>query len=147
MRYASSTFHITNSRVHTFRPSDSNLLSPTIRAQIFLISSSRFPPSSTLVLQSVPPRSTAPNQNPAQNKIWHWLGVQFGWEWLLPHPPPLEYVAPLLEELRGLRNDINCQLVPILGLVQDRMESSGRHADFQRSGDVSGSGGDGEEMV
>lgn len=80
-------------------------------------------------------------------QIWRWLGVQFGWEWLLPHPPPLEYVAPLLEELRGLRNDINCQLVPILGLVRDRMESSGRHADIQRSGDVSGSGGDGEEMV
>ncbi|KKZ61170.1 hypothetical protein EMCG_04219 [[Emmonsia] crescens] len=69
-------------------------------------------------------------------QVWHWFAIQFGWEWLRPHAPPPEYVAPLLEELRGLRNDINLQIGPVLDLLGERMELRGQI----------GAGG-GEEMV
>ncbi|EEH23606.1 hypothetical protein PABG_05817 [Paracoccidioides brasiliensis Pb03] len=50
-------------------------------------------------------------------QIWHWLAIQFGWEWLRPHGPPPGYLAPLLLELKGLRSDINLQLAPIVDAV------------------------------
>ncbi|EEH50079.2 uncharacterized protein PADG_06158 [Paracoccidioides brasiliensis Pb18] len=50
-------------------------------------------------------------------QIWHWLVIQFGWEWLRPHGPPPGYLAPLLLELKGLRSDINLQLAPIVDAV------------------------------
>ncbi|OJD15428.1 hypothetical protein AJ78_04303 [Emergomyces pasteurianus Ep9510] len=75
-------------------------------------------------------------------QVWHWLAIQFGWEWLRPHAPPPEYVAPLLDELRGLRNDINLQLGLVLDLFKDGMASSVRDVEFQRSRVAVG-----EEMV
>ncbi|EEH34787.2 hypothetical protein PAAG_05834 [Paracoccidioides lutzii Pb01] len=50
-------------------------------------------------------------------QIWHWLAIQFGWEWLRPHGPPPGYLAPLLLELKGLRSDINLQLASIVDAV------------------------------
>ncbi|KLJ13747.1 hypothetical protein EMPG_11350 [Blastomyces silverae] len=79
-------------------------------------------------------------------QVWHWLAVQFGWEWLRPHAPPPEYVAPLLQELRGLRNDFDIQLVPVLRLVRQRLELRGQDAGFQRSAGA-GAGRDVGEMV
>ncbi|PGH09461.1 hypothetical protein GX51_00566 [Blastomyces parvus] len=67
-------------------------------------------------------------------QVWHWLAIQFGWEWLRPHAPPPEYVAPLLEELRGLRNDLDIHLLPVLDLARRRVELMGQDVGFQRSG-------------
>ncbi|OAX81268.1 hypothetical protein ACJ72_04396 [Emergomyces africanus] len=75
-------------------------------------------------------------------QVWHWLAIKFGWEWLRPHAPPPEYVAPLLGELRGLRNDINVQLGPVLDLFKEGMISRGRDVGYPRGNRV-----DGEEMV
>ncbi|EEQ90891.1 hypothetical protein RJZ56_002371 [Blastomyces dermatitidis] len=81
-------------------------------------------------------------------QVWHWLAVQFGWEWLRPHPPPPEYVAPLLDELRGIRNDLDIQLVPVLGLFRQRLELGGQDAGFERSGGAGAdAGADVGEMV